>query len=87
MKYPVNLIPENVKKYEDFINGSINVINIMKMKLNFNCFIWVKLQVKKDKHVNLLLYKDHFFGIKNLNALLKRQIHRHEKHTYLYEMS
>jgi len=79
MEYPIELIPEKIEKYENFINHSINIykydenesiISLYYRSQNFN----------KEGHINLLMYKDHIVGIKNLSALLRGQIHKYTHH-------
>lgn len=73
--YPVAITRENIEKYENLLNVSINVYTVVEEeKIYFDLAYKSYNLDQKEKHVNLLLYRDHVVGIKNLSALLKGQL-------------
>ena len=80
MEYPVNLVPENIEIYENFINKSINIYKCDENESLISLYYRSQNYHNKEGHINLLLYKDHIAGIKNLSALLRGQIHRYTNH-------
>ena len=78
--YPVTL--ESYPKFEDQNEISINVL-YTSGKVDEIQTIYITKQ-QKEKHVDLLLYKDHYVWIKNMSALLNhRKGHDHKRyHVY-----
>lgn len=82
MNYPIDINNiENIEKYENFLNISINIysyddneINLIHRSNYFKVY---------EKNVNLLEYKNHIVGIKNISALLKGQVTKHKQKLYL----
>ncbi|MBP1526260.1 MAG: hypothetical protein H9Q67_07200, partial [Spiroplasma ixodetis] len=66
------------EKYENFLNKSINIYKYDDIKITL--YYQSQKLNNKEGHINLLLYKDHVVGIKNLSALLRGQIHRYTNH-------
>ncbi|MBP1526002.1 MAG: hypothetical protein H9Q67_05870 [Spiroplasma ixodetis] len=71
-------MPENIERYENFLNKSINIYKYDDIEITL--YYQIQKLNNKEGHINLLLYKDHVVGIKNLSALLKGQIHRYTNH-------
>jgi hypothetical protein len=82
IEYPVNIIEENIQKYEEFLNIAINVYEIKEVETDTYRieFRYPSQNYKDRKCVNLLLYKNHV-GIKN-SGLLKGQITKRNKKRY-----
>lgn len=86
MNYPIDINNiENIEKYENFLNISINiysyddnVINLIHRSNYFKVY---------EKKVNLLEYKNHIVGIKNISALLKGQVTKHKQNLFMFKIS
>ncbi|KAI4465843.1 hypothetical protein MML48_3g00018154 [Holotrichia oblita] len=78
MKYPLEVTSENISKYEEFLNTSINIYKVLDDRVDL--FILSENIGKTKKHVNISEYDEHCVGIKNLSALLSGQIHKRDKH-------
>lgn len=81
MKYPEQIVRENMKKYEDFLNIAINVYRVDENDGKTISQVTVSDNYQNRKCIHLLMYKEHVVGIKNISALLREQIiKRHRKY-------
>lgn len=80
LEYPIEITSKNINTYEEFLKVSINIYRYDEDDSMFHLEYLSKYLKIYDTHVNLLLYKDHVVGIKNLSALLRGKIHNYGNH-------
>jgi hypothetical protein len=85
VSYPIEITKENIEKYENFSLSTYS-INIYECVDGMIVQRYLSKKYKKvEGHVNILLYKTHFVGIKNMSALLKGQTSNKKIHMYYCE--
>lgn len=86
MNYPIQIERKKIEKYENLLNIAINVYRVDENDDKFTISqASVSNNYQNRKCVNLLIYKEHIVGTKNMSVLLKGQITKKCKKRYICE--